>query len=79
MLLTQREVAERFRCSVQTVARLRKSGDLKAINTKPILFEEEEVNRLLCKLKKEETYIICTTGVPKKSLPRRADVITQSD
>ena len=53
MLLTQSEVAERLRVSVQTVAKLRKEGKLVALKTKPILIDSDDLDKLICKLKKE--------------------------
>ncbi|CDX34710.1 conserved hypothetical protein [Mesorhizobium plurifarium] len=52
-LLTQKEVAERLRCSEQKVKRLRKLGALAYIPGRPVLIYESDLEEYLSRIKRQ--------------------------
>ncbi|MDG4903496.1 MULTISPECIES: helix-turn-helix domain-containing protein [unclassified Mesorhizobium] len=52
-LLTQKEVAERLRCSEQKVKRLRKIGALAYIPGRPVLIDEADLGEYLSRIKRQ--------------------------
>ena len=67
LLLTQIEVAQRLRCTVQKVAKLRKTGQLAYIPGRPVLIEESDLRDYICKSKKEAQSITSITIAQRKS------------
>ncbi|MFD1982586.1 helix-turn-helix domain-containing protein [Mesorhizobium newzealandense] len=64
-LLTQEEVAERLRCSVSKVKRLRVTGALAYLPGRPVMIEEADLEEYLERLKRKAKPPIAAS--PKKS------------
>lgn len=67
-LLTQKEVAERLRCSEQKVKRLRKIGALAYIPGRPLLIYESDLEEYLSRAKRQSETALAK---PDRAAPSR--------